>query len=335
MENIIEDSFSVRSKLFNIYEEFYFTFNILKQLEKKESTNNSEQLESATKFKLNEYLRQLWSISDQTNFYWHNCSFNVFKSTFQTNYTQYKSKFGKKRFYSLLEKQLSFFDGVSAYFDPELFIPLTKPIMEDLFSLIDYSPYLDDDNFTKILVENNLKFKMIEEEIAKDNYYLVNYGSYFKIKKMLNRESKSDYVEHAQAAPPDGFIIQNMNVFNIDEKAFSEKAIEAITKSLSNISSRVNDPNDTPDRNLNKKNLPKLNIQTRYELFLKLGGQKLIDNILCSTITGTGYVLGTIMDFNPDGSRKLLSGAYRNQITGIQHDKLDEFLKKQDIKIKK
>jgi len=335
MENTLETSFGIRIRLLSIFEEFYFTFNVLKQLEVKDKTKKSEDLEIAAKHKLNECLRELWVLSDESNYYWHNCSFEVFKKTFETNSKQYQSKFGKKRFYSLLEKQLSFFSDVSTNCTNDLFVPLNKPIMEDLFTLFDYGIYLDDENFNKICIENSLKFEFVEQEIMKDNYYIIKSHGNFKIKKSINRVSKSDKIEYAENIEDDAFFIQNVNVFNIGDKAYAGKGVDAILKSILNLTEQHNQLDRVPDRKLNKKGLPKFNIQTRYGLFLKLGGKSLIDNLICPSETSKGFVLGSIMDINPDNARHLISGTYKKDMSSNDHNSISEFLKKQEVKIKK
>ncbi|MGY0391741.1 hypothetical protein ACW5R3_04145 [Bizionia sp. KMM 8389] len=109
---------------------------------------------------------------------------------------------------------------------------------------------------------------------------------------------------------------------------------DSILKTTVSLSKQNNELKEVPDISLDKKGLPKFNLQTRFELFKQLGGDIIIKNIISPTEKGKALILGTIMDINPDNSRHLINKTYK-PLKEKDESNLTEFFQKQDITIKK
>jgi hypothetical protein len=89
---------------------------------------------------------------------------------------------------------------------------------------------------------------------------------------------------------------------------------------------------DLEDDELELSGLPSLNTQQRYELFKRLGFDKIFDTL--DTSQTTKYkLIAIIMKLSPDNAKKLHSGYYK-EITSKELDFLDEYLLKQKVSLK-
>ncbi|MDU8885210.1 hypothetical protein RXV94_03495 [Yeosuana sp. MJ-SS3] len=332
MEQALEQKFIIRNKLFNIYEQLFFIVNILKQNEEKQYTNNSLELESNSLAVLNNLFKELWKLSDENNYFWHNCSLKVYSNYFLENKSFLIKQYGIRRFNRLLEIHLNSFTKIKKDYNPNANLPLSKNLMQDFFILLDYTNFLNEENTAIIDNFNKSKIEFITTELVNEKYYIKESYGFYKIKRYSSRPFKGDVIGHN--IDDDSFVIQNMNVIHIDNKSFSNQAVNSILKVIGETLERGKTFQEFPEQNLNKKGLPKFNIQTRYELFKKIGGEKIIDNIICHNEKGKGLILGSIMDISPDNARHLVSKTYKHAFTNQNENLLKDFFTKSNIKIK-
>ncbi len=84
-----------------------------------------------------------------------------------------------------------------------------------------------------------------------------------------------------------------------------------------------------PDLQL--KDLPNLNVQQRYELFRRLGFDKIIDTLDTSQMSKY-KIMGIILNLSPDNTKKLYNRSYK-ELTDKDIEIIDEYLVKQAVKL--
>jgi len=84
---------------------------------------------------------------------------------------------------------------------------------------------------------------------------------------------------------------------------------------------------------LNLSNLPKFNVQQRYQLFKRLGYDKAIDILDTDKQMAKYSIIALIMGINPDNAKQLYNNSYR-QISDKDENSLKEYLNNQGIRIK-
>lgn len=328
--DLIESNFLVRNSLVSIFEQLLFLVNTLNQNDKKLSNVKTADVNDKLKISLNELIVKLWSISKENSYYWHNCSTEVYKVFYLNNKENLIKTYGKRRFYKFLEYELNSFLNIEKTNNPKekLFVP--NVFFQDAFILLDYSKHLNEPNMSIVEFFNSEKIKFLKAEIEKDNYYVDSYESYFQIRKSVSRSSTSSEVEIHNASNT-GINVENVNIINIDDKAFPLEVLNKIMNNLNAFTSQNKLYEEYPEQNLNKNGLPKFNVQTRYELLKRLKIKPLIEAIKSPTEKAKTIILGSIMDITADNARHLYNKTFKNEFTSRDEEKLNDFLKKEGV----
>lgn len=338
--NSIHDNFTARNNLVSIFEQLFLLINLLNQNDKINSTPKSEEVNSKLLNSLNELIKRLWEISVENNYYWHNCPSKVYE-VFYYDYKDYFIKtYGKRRFYHFLENEMNGFLHIQKSNNPKDKLNFPNNLLQDVFILLDYYKYLTEENKFIIKIFNNSKIEFLKKEIEKDGYYVENYETYFIVKKFVSRLSKGSSSE-IQNASSTTHHIENVNIINIDDKAFPLGALNKLLNNFDNLVNKNNDFEEYTEQELRKKGLPKFNVLERFELFKLIGGKKLIDNKIDLKMH-KNLLLGISMDLSPDTTKKLQDGTYPKEtdrkivraIIEEAKNKVQDYLEERHIKIK-
>lgn len=329
--NPTNNNFTIRNSLVSIFEQLLFLTNTLEQNNKKLSNSKTEDVNTKLKTSLNELFLKLCKISDTQNYFWHNCSLDVYKKSYHSNKEYLIKTYGKRRFYQFLENELNSFLKIKKQNNPSEKLNITNNLFQDAFIILDYTKFLDD--YSKFIIEDNnfQKIDFLKSEIKKDNYYVNSYKTYFKIKKSVNRKYSGNSTVQFQKIDTGEVHIENLNVINLGDKAFPVAALNNLIDNFSALVSQNQNYQEYPEQNLNKKGLPKLNLQTRFELIKRLGFFELIKNIKSPTEQGKTKILGSAMDINADNARHLYKNTYKHSFSNKDEDKLNDFLDKEGI----
>jgi len=306
--NSIGNKFQVRNNLVSIFEKLLFLVNTLEQNDKKDSDEKTEDVNSKLKIALNELVQKLFKISNDHNYYWHNCTLKTYKNFYFTNREYLIKTFGKKRFYHYLENELNSFLEIKKNNTPSNKLNVPNNFLQDFFILIDYTKFLDDYSAFNIEDNNLQKISFLKSEIEKDNYYVLFDEPFFKIKKIVNRASSGSASENANNIE-NHYLVENMNVFNIDDKAFPVEALKNLMDNFQSLVVQNQAFQEYPEQSLNIKDLPEFDVLDRYELVKELKIDNIIHNL--DTSQKSKYkVLALIMGVHPETTRKLVTNSY-------------------------
>lgn len=325
--NLIAENFEIRNRLVSIFEQMFFLVNTLNQNKKPEPNKKTEEINIALKTSLNDLVFQLWEISAEYDYYWHNCPSKVYVKYIHLNKDYLLKTYGKRRYFRFLEKELNSFLTLKKTNDAKGSIVILNDIFQDAFILLDYVQYLSSENSFTIQLFNKSKIEFLKSEIEKDGYEVLTYQDLFKVQKIAHRKSSEGSSEIHNAAT---YNVQNINI-NIDDKAFSAPILKELLSNFNSIAEQNRKFNEYPDPTLDKKGLPKLNVQTRFYIAEKIGLIDAIKNVKSSTEQGRTLVLGSLMDINADNARHLYKKTYRHAFTNKDEDKLNDFLDKEGV----
>ncbi|WP_264511625.1 hypothetical protein [Flavobacterium sp. N1719] len=176
------------------------------------------------------------------------------------------------------------------------------------FLLYEYQYFLD---------EENIETNTAHSEVRSNDYMsLLNY------RKFLNYDNK-----------------QFFSLLNKKKMDFLETEIDKLGYSIK-IKGKgdkqkitlINTPSILePDLQL--KDLPNFNVQQRYELFRRLGFDKIIDTLDTSQMSKY-KIMGIILNLSPDNTKKLYNRSYK-ELTDKDIEVIEEYLEKQAVKLKK
>ena len=180
-------------------------------------------------------------------------------------------------------------------------------------------------------MQNFEKIEFLKTEVEEDNYYVDSYEYYFKIKKEVLRSSASSDSEMMDNNSSSSFIVENVNIINIDDKAFPLGALNQLLNNFNSLTSQNKTFEEYPENNLNKSGLPKFNVQTRYELLKRLKIKPLIEDIKSPSEKAKTIILGSIMNITADNARHLYNKTFKNEFTSKDKEKLNDFLEKEGV----
>lgn len=327
----LQENFSVRNSLTSIFEQLFFIINLLNQNNKKIANSKSEEVNSKLSKSLNDLIKKLWELSVENNYYWHNCPSKVYEVFYNDHKDYFIKTFGKKRFYSFLENEINSFLSIQKSNNPTERLNFHNNILQDIFILLDYHQYLSEENRLIIKLFDDSKIQFLKNEIEKDGYFVVNYKTYFKIKKEVNRNSSDKVTDNYSEITHSVNHIENVNIFNIDNKAFPLEALNKIMDNFNALTNQNKAFEEYPEQNLNKLGLPKFNVQTRFELLKRLKIIPLIEGIKSPSEKAKTIILGSIMDVSPDNARHLYKNTFKNTFSTKDEDKLKDFLAKESV----
>jgi hypothetical protein len=125
-------------------------------------------------------------------------------------------------------------------------------------------------------------------------------------------------------------ILENRPLFN---EIFKKKF-----KHLGNIKSKITaEPLkdtkiiETPDLKL--KDIPKFNLQQRYEIFTQLGFDNTISKIKTDKQGSRYKILALLMGISPDNAKKLMGNSYKDGITENDLEEIEDFLYRNKIEL--
>ena len=176
------------------------------------------------------------------------------------------------------------------------------------FLLYEYQYFLD---------EENIETNTAHSEVRSNDYMsLLNY------RKFLNYDNK-----------------QFFSLLNKKKMDFLETEIDKLGYSIK-IKGKgdkqkitlINTPSIL-EPELQLKDLPNFNVQQRYELFRRLGFDKIIDTLDTSQMSKY-KIMGIILNLSPDNTKKLYNRSYK-ELTDKDIEVIEEYLEKQAVKLKK
>lgn len=86
-----------------------------------------------------------------------------------------------------------------------------------------------------------------------------------------------------------------------------------------------------PEPEINKKGLPKVNVQTRYHLFKSLGYEDAIIKLKCENPIAKSKLLAILLNISIDNARHLLNGTYKHIYSNKDEEKIKKYLSEQGI----
>jgi hypothetical protein len=194
---------------------------------------------------------------------------------------------------------------------------------------------------------NLIKIKYLQKYVnANEIDFLLNEYQYF-----LDEENIDNNTAHSEVRSHDYLSIVNFRKFlNYDNKQFfsliNKRKIDFLKSEIDKLgySVEIKEIGDKQKISLTKtptvlepdlqlKDLPNLNVQQRYELFRRLGFDKIIDTLDTSQMTKY-KIMGIILNLSPDNTKKLYNRSYK-ELTDKDIETIEEYLVKQAVKLKK
>jgi archaellum component FlaC len=194
---------------------------------------------------------------------------------------------------------------------------------------------------------NLIKIKYLQKHVdANEIDFILNEYQYF-----LDEENLDTNTAHSEVRSHDYLSSVNFRKFlNYDNKQFfsliNKRKIEFLKSEIDKLGysveikeigekqkiSLIKIPSILePDLQL--KELPNFNVQQRYELFRRLGFDKIIDTLDTSQMSKY-KIMGVILNLSPDNTKKLYNRSYK-ELTDKDIEIVDEYLVKQAVKLKK
>jgi hypothetical protein len=194
---------------------------------------------------------------------------------------------------------------------------------------------------------NLIKIKYLKKYVnANEIDFLLNEYQYF-----LDENNIDTNTAHSEVRSHDYLSAVNYQKFlNYDNKQFflllNKRKIEFLKTEIDKLgySIKIKEKGDKQKISLIKiptilepdlqlKDLPNLNVQQRYELFRRLGIDKIIDTLDTSQMSKY-KIMGIILNLSPDNTKKLYNRSYK-ELTDKDIDVIDEYLVKQAVKLNK
>jgi hypothetical protein len=194
---------------------------------------------------------------------------------------------------------------------------------------------------------NLIKIKYLQKYVnANEIDFLLNEYQFF-----LNEENIDNNTAHSEVRSHDYLSSVNFRKFlNYDNRQFfsliNRRKIDFLKTEIDKLgySVEIKGKGDKQkiglikiptvlEPDLQLKDLPNLNVQQRYELFRRLGFDKIIDTLDTSQMSKY-KIMGVILNLSPDNTKKLYNRSYK-ELTDKDIEFIDEYLVKQAVKLNK